>query len=86
MYGADLEILRVTNPAINGILDGQDHIFATRRPVMKSEIAITQKKMDQVQEEISGLMAQRAALTQRVEIARQELDAVSPLAAKGLER
>ncbi len=85
-YTADLEALRATNPSIDGILDGQQRIFETRRLVMQSEIAITQKKMDQVQQEITGLAAQKAALTERAEIARQEFDTVTPLVTKGLEK
>ncbi|CAN7194549.1 HlyD family type I secretion periplasmic adaptor subunit [Phyllobacterium sp. LjRoot231] len=85
-YTADLEAIRSTNPAVDGILTGQQRIFATRRLVMRSEIAITQSKMEQVQQEIAGLAAQKAGLTQRAEIARQELAAVTPLVTKGIEK
>lgn len=86
VYPADLESIRATNPSVDSILIGQQRIFATRRLVMRSEIAITQSKMEQVQQEIAGLTAQKAGLTQRAEIARQELAAVTPLVAKGIEK
>jgi HlyD family secretion protein len=85
-YPHDLKALTETNPSVMAILVGQERIFETRRQVMKSEIAITQEKMTQVQEEITGLGAQKVALTIRAEIARQELETVTPLVAKGLER
>ena len=86
IYPEDLEDLRHRLPSVDGILSGQQRIFETRRQVLQSEISITQKKMEQVQEEITGLTAQKASYTERVEISRQELETVSPLAAKGLER
>ncbi|MEK1890004.1 MAG: HlyD family type I secretion periplasmic adaptor subunit [Phyllobacterium sp.] len=86
VYPIDIEEVRHSNPSVDGILSGQQRIFETRRQVLQSEIAITQKKMEQVQEEITGLTAQKAALSERVEIARQELEIVTPLAVKGLER
>ncbi|MEK1855445.1 MAG: HlyD family type I secretion periplasmic adaptor subunit [Phyllobacterium sp.] len=86
VYPHDLKALTTSNPSVAAILIGQERIFETRRQVLKSEIAITQEKISQVQQEIDGLGAHKVALTIRAEIARQELETVTPLAAKGLER
>lgn len=74
------------NIAVNAIIAGQQKIFETRRQVMESEIAITHERMRQVQQEIIGLAAQKAALADRAEISRREMDTVANLAAKGVEK
>jgi HlyD family secretion protein len=74
------------NPAVNAIVVGQRRIFEARRDVYQSEIAITHEKMEQVKQEITGLVAQKLALSSRVEITRQQLDMIDPLVKKGLER
>lgn len=71
---------------IKDILDGQQNIFEARRQVLLSEAAITQQKIKEVLEEVAGLSAQKAALIERSAISRQELETVSTLTAKGLER
>ncbi|WP_454856076.1 HlyD family type I secretion periplasmic adaptor subunit [Rhizobium binxianense] len=84
-YPKELEAVS-GNIAVNAIIAGQQKIFETRRQVMQSEIAITHEKMRQVQQEIIGLAAQKAALADRAEISRQEMDTVATLAAKGVEK
>lgn len=85
-FPQDLVMLTQQNPAVSAIVTGQQKIFETRRNVFSSEIVITHEKMGQVQQEILGLTAQKAALTARIEITRQQLDMVMPLVKKGLER
>ncbi|QPB22907.1 HlyD family type I secretion periplasmic adaptor subunit [Rhizobium sp. 007] len=74
------------NHSIRDIVTGQQRIFDARRQVMQSEIAITQQRIKQVLEEVAGLSAQKAALIQRRNISHGELETVSMLTAKGLER
>ncbi len=71
---------------IHDILDGQQNIFDARRQVMQSEVVITQQKIKEVLEEVAGLSAQKASLIERSAISRQELQTVSALTEKGLER
>ncbi|AHK45291.1 MULTISPECIES: HlyD family type I secretion periplasmic adaptor subunit [Ensifer] len=85
-YPPEMLAAMVDNPAINAIVTGQQRIFETRRQVMRAEIAITEEKMKQVQQEVAGLTAQKAALSERVEISRQELESVTTLTKKGLEK
>ncbi len=86
IYPPEMLAAMADHPAIGAIVAGQKRIFETRRQVMRSEIAITEEKMKQVQQEIVGLVAQKAALTERVEISRQELESVTTLTTKGLEK
>lgn len=74
------------NASMKAILSGQKKIFEARHMVMQSEIAITSEKMNQVKQEISGLSAQQQALTTRAELTRQQLDAITSLVTKGVER
>ncbi|KOF21048.1 hemolysin secretion protein D [Ensifer adhaerens] len=85
-YPTEMLAVMVNNPSVKAIVTGQQRIFETRRQVMLSEIAITQERMKQVQQEVVGLAAQKAALSERVEISRQELESVTTLTAKGLEK
>ncbi|MDE1992160.1 MAG: HlyD family type I secretion periplasmic adaptor subunit, partial [Rhizobiaceae bacterium] len=85
-FPADLKTLMYSNPEVSAIMIGQQRIFDARRQVTQSEIAIAHEKMRQVQQEIVGLDAQKAALSDRIEISRQELDSVTTLVAKGAER
>jgi HlyD family secretion protein len=85
-YPAGLLTLANDHPRLAAIVVGQDRIFEARRRVMQSEIAITHGKMQQVQQEIIGLGAQKASLGDRADIARQELESVSSLITKGVER
>ncbi len=86
LFPPELEQLAPHNPAVNAIVVGQRRIFEARRDVYRSEIAITHEKMGQVKEEITGLAAQKMALSSRIEITRQQLDMINPLVKKGLER
>lgn len=85
-YPAEMLAVMTGHPEISAIVTGQQRIFETRRQVMRSEIAITEEKMKQVQQEVVGLTAQKTALTERVEISRQELESVTTLTTKGLEK
>ena len=68
------------------ILKAQQGIFEARRQVFQSQVAVIGEKRLQVEKEIVGLKAQEVAVGQRVGIAREELDMVATLVAKGLER
>jgi HlyD family secretion protein len=68
------------------ILVGHQKILEARRQVFDSQIAVIKERMAQVAQEISGLRAQERAAAKRSSIIREELDAVTPLVQKGLER
>ncbi|MBB6488649.1 HlyD family type I secretion periplasmic adaptor subunit [Rhizobium lusitanum] len=85
-YPPDLRAAMDRDPSVGAILAGQRKIFEARRSVMQAEIGITNEKVAQVQQEIVGLGAQKTALAERAAISQQELDQVTALNAKGLER
>jgi HlyD family secretion protein len=68
------------------VLKAQQGIFEARRLVFQSQVAVIREKRLQVDKEIIGLKAQETAVTQRTAIAREELDMVTTLVNKGLER
>ncbi|PDT37411.1 hemolysin secretion protein D [Rhizobium sp. M10] len=85
-YPEDLRAAMERYPSLSAILTGQQKIFEARRRVMQAEIRITNERIAQVRQEIVGLGAQKAALTARAAISSQELDQVTALSAKGLEK
>jgi HlyD family secretion protein len=68
------------------VLTAQLNLFETRRQVFRSQVAVIREKRLQVDKEILGLKAQEGSVAQRVDIAREELDMVTTLVNKGLER
>ncbi|KAA1180092.1 HlyD family type I secretion periplasmic adaptor subunit [Rhizobium tropici] len=85
-YPQDLGAAMDRDPSVGAILTGQQKIFEARRQVMQAEVGITNEKIAQVRQEIVGLGAQKAALADRAAISQEELDQVTLLNAKGLER
>ncbi|WP_407180316.1 HlyD family type I secretion periplasmic adaptor subunit [Bradyrhizobium sp. STM 3562] len=85
-FPAVLEAAARESPSAATILTAQRNIFEARRQVFESQIAVIRQKKSEVDSEIEGLKAQKAAATQRADIVREELDMVATLVDKGLER
>jgi HlyD family secretion protein len=85
-FPARMETARNENMSAAAVLTAQLNIFETRRQVFHSQVAVIREKRLQVDKEILGLKAQETSVAQRVEIAREELDMVTTLVNKGLER
>jgi HlyD family secretion protein len=85
-FSATMETARNESASAAAVLTAQRNIFETRRQVFQSQVAVIREKRIQVDKEIVGLRAQEAAVAQRAEIAREELDMVATLVNKGLER
>jgi HlyD family secretion protein len=81
-----LETARKEGASSAAVLKAQQGIFEARRQVFQSQVAVIGEKRLQVEKEIIGLKAQETAVTQRTGIAREELDMVTTLVNKGLER
>jgi membrane fusion protein, type I secretion system len=81
-----LDKIRSTSGAVESVLAAQQNIFETRRQVFQSQATILREKRLQVAKEIEGLKAQEDAVAQRSTIVREELDMVTILVNKGLER
>lgn len=73
------------NPAVAGIIVGQNKIFDTRRKLQASRIEIIQQRKAQTEEEIAGLRFQATAAATRAAIIKGEIAAVAPLVAKRLQ-
>ncbi|WMT70938.1 HlyD family type I secretion periplasmic adaptor subunit [Bradyrhizobium sp. Ash2021] len=85
-FPSALEKVGKENESAAAVLTAQLTIFQARRQVFQSQVAVIREKRLQVEKEIEGLKAQETAVAQRIDIAREELDMVSTLVSKGLER
>jgi HlyD family secretion protein len=85
LFSARLETARENGPEA-AVLKAQQNIFEARWQVFRSQVAVVREKRLQVDNEIVGLKAQETAVVQRTAIAREELDMVTILVNKGLER
>jgi HlyD family secretion protein len=74
------------NASVASVLAAQQNIFETRRQVFESQVAVLREKRLQVEREIEGLQAQEVSVVQRAAIVREELNLVTTLVNKGLER
>ncbi|MGY8681018.1 HlyD family type I secretion periplasmic adaptor subunit [Bradyrhizobium sp. UFLA05-153] len=85
-FSETLEHAASANLAAATILSTQQTVFLSRRKVFQSQVTVLRERRGQVEKEIEGLKAQEAAVAQRTDIAREELDMVATLVSKGLER
>jgi HlyD family secretion protein len=85
-FPAGMETVRNENTSAAAVLTAQLNLFEARRQVFQSQVAVIREKRLQVDKEILGLKAQEASVAQRLDIAREELDMVTTLVNKGLER
>ncbi|WP_051389618.1 HlyD family type I secretion periplasmic adaptor subunit [Bradyrhizobium sp. Ec3.3] len=85
-FSETLEHAASANLAAATILSTQQTVFLSRRKVFQSQVTVLRERRGQVEKEIEGLKAQEAAVAQRIDIAREELDMVATLVSKGLER
>jgi HlyD family secretion protein len=84
--GSEFEANLAESPDLTTVVSGHQEILESRREVFRSQAALIDEKIAQVEKEIAGLSAQEAAATKRAEIAYRELAAVQTLVEKGLER
>jgi HlyD family secretion protein len=85
-FPAGVETARNETTSAAAVLTAQLNLFETRRQVFQSQVAVIREKRLQVDKEILGLKAQQGSVAQRLDIAREELDMVTTLVNKGLER
>jgi HlyD family secretion protein len=85
-FPEELVAAQDNNPAIVATLTGQRTLFQTRRQVLQSQVAVIRSKLAQIEQEIVGLKAQQIAVAKQADIVREEVDTVTVLVNKGLER
>lgn len=69
---------------IRAILDGQDKLFAARRKAVHGEKEQLEQRISQIEDEIEGLKAQRAAKQKQISLIGRELEGLRDLQDKGL--
>jgi HlyD family secretion protein len=74
------------NATAAAAVSAQQTIFQARGQVHRSQLAVIRERRLEVEQEIEGLKAQQSAVAQRIGIVREELDMVTTLVNKGLER
>ncbi|MCB5176727.1 HlyD family type I secretion periplasmic adaptor subunit [Microvirga lenta] len=84
-YPEGLARAAADNPAVTEVLSGQQKIFETRRRLQESRIDVIRQRKGQTLREIEGLRFQEGAATKRARIIKEELAAIAPLVAKGLQ-
>lgn len=84
-FPPDLLALR-DDPAVATIIASQEQIFAARRQAMQGQLDILQSQIEQQNEEIQGLEAQRRAASSQLALIREEVASAEELFIKGLER
>ncbi|MEZ0168596.1 HlyD family type I secretion periplasmic adaptor subunit [Microvirga sp. TS319] len=80
-----LRLAAKSSADLEEILAGQAKIFDTRRRLQGSRIEIIQQRRAQTEREIVGLHFQEEAARKRAEIIKEEVSAIAPLVAKGLQ-
>ncbi len=73
-------------PEVAEVLDGQRHLFATRREQMESRVAILRLRIAQLRRQIDGLTARIASETRQIALIDEEIADVASLVDKGLGR
>lgn len=73
------------HPEVEKIIAGQAKIFDTRRKLQASRIEVIQQRKAQTEREILGLQFQEEAAKKRAAIIKEEVAAIAPLVAKGLQ-
>jgi HlyD family secretion protein len=85
-FPGELMAAQSDNPAIVAALNGQRMLFRTRRQVLQSQVSVIRSKLAEIEQEIVGLKAQQIAVAKQADIVREEVDTVTVLVNKGLER
>lgn len=82
----DVELLQTakTSSDIDVLLQGQERLFNARLDTLKQEIEQMQKRGGQISDQITGIVAQQAALNSQVNLIKQELESQQSLLDKGL--
>ncbi|HKJ62527.1 MAG TPA: HlyD family type I secretion periplasmic adaptor subunit [Hyphomicrobiales bacterium] len=75
---------RLSMPNVKAAYQGQQNLFRARREARQGEEAQLRTKAQQLEEEISGMTAQRQAKEKQLAFIRQELTGVRSLEAHGL--
>ena len=83
-FGTLLEEAAVRNTEVAGLMDGQTRLLDARLTTMSQEIEQLRERQAQIENQISGLDAQEAALDRQLELISRELADQQSLLERGL--
>lgn len=83
-FDPELLAAAATRPEVAAQLDGQSRLFATRRDALAQEADQLGKRRGQIETQIEGIRAQRAALDEQVRLIGRELADQQTLLQRGL--
>ena len=72
-FGADLAKAEADHPEVDEKMDGQRRLFDARRESLASQIEQMGKRRDQIEDQITGVDAQKQALTTQLDLLHEEL-------------
>jgi HlyD family secretion protein len=84
IFDAELLAVAETNTEVRNLIDGQQALFDARRHTMEREIEVMRERQVQIDEQITGSVAESEALQRQSELIEQELVGQRTLLAKGL--
>jgi len=77
---------RVSDPAVESIIEGERRLFDGRRRALDSQISLLERRIEKSRQEIAAYLAQKRADRRQLEIIQEEISGVRELFEKGLER
>ncbi len=77
---------REDEPDMTEILRGEAELFAARRNALEGEVDILMQRIEQLNEQIRGLSAQKKSKSQQIALIREELTGLRKLLEKGFAR
>jgi HlyD family secretion protein len=84
LFPQDLVMRAVTDPEISAVLDGEMQMFTTRLTTRQGQKAQLAERVGQSKQELKGLADQIKSLEIQLDVARNELQSLRGLEAKGL--
>jgi HlyD family type I secretion membrane fusion protein len=85
-FPADLLAAATADAEVAAMVATQEQAFAARRQALEGQLDILKSQIEQQNEEIEGLDAQRRAAAQQLALIQEEVLSAEELFAKGLER
>lgn len=82
-FPPELESQRATDTDVAQMLDTQERLFASRRESLNGKKTVIEQSIKQARDEINGLQAQVASVTEQMKLTKEEQDVVQQLVEKG---
>jgi len=83
-FDPELIEMAAVRPEVADIVDGQSRLFVARANSMRKEIEQLEKRGLQIADQVTGILAQQAAVEQQLDLLSEELTDLKSLLEKGL--